>query len=460
MLGTIIKRELHDNIMSLRFFLILVIVIGLMSSSGLLFIKKYILLQEEYSEAFFNNRKRIETQTDRLSRLIDFRQTLMTSPNPLRFMADGGESELPNSAQLSIMALRDVENIGAGNPFMSRQGDVDIVFIVQIIMSFVALTLTFNAICGEKESGTLRLSLANSVPRDRLLLGKYLSSMIILTIPFTIGLLINLVIITTSPYITFSPSQWLQIAAIGAVSVLYISIFVLLGMAVSARARTTPVSLVMLLLIWVILVVVIPNNWAGILTGKLTSVPTPAETEEEARRAVREVADSYPREYWMNYDVGDPRNVRHVRASMQAQNAGEKVYENYRNEKSRAVENVRMFTRISPSAVYQYAAESIAGTGLAHVKYFLKVVEVYNNELEQFFQEQDARDPDSQHLYYHPDYVSQKPFKAEDVPEFHEPPMKLSEGSMLALYDLLLLVLFNIILFLTAFVPFLRYDVR
>ncbi|MBT4482832.1 MAG: ABC transporter permease subunit [Candidatus Latescibacteria bacterium] len=460
MLGTIIKRELHDNILSVRFFIIFVIVTVLMSSSGLLFIKKYTMLQEEYSEGFFNNRQELSSQSGRLRNLIHFYQTFMTSPNPLRFMADGDESELPNSAQLSIWNIRDVDNIGSGNPFMSGLGDIDIVFIIQVIMSFVALTLTFNSICGEKESGTLRLSLANSIPRDRLLLGKYISSMIIITIPFAIGLLINMVIINISPVITLEFSQWLQIIAVGALSVLYLSFFVLLGMAVSARTGSTPVSLVMLLLIWVILVVVIPNNWAGILTGKLASVPAPAEIEEEARRASEEVRSRYPSDYGTNYEIGDPRNVPHVKVSMEAHDAFENVYENYRNRKIGVIEYVRMLTRISPAAVYRYASETAAGTGLAHVKHFLRRVDVYKRELEQFFHEQDTKDSASQHLYYHVDYVSQKPFQAVDVPEFHEPPMPVSEGLGLAIYDILILVLFNVILFAFAHVSFLRYDVR
>jgi len=80
--------------------------------------------------------------------------------------------------------------------------------------------------------------------------------------------------------------------------------------------------------------------------------------------------------------------------------------------------------------------------------------------LEDFFKDQDAMDTDSQHLYYHTDYVSQKPFKAEDIPEFYELPMQFGEGLLLALYDLLFLILFNIFLFVTAFVSFMRYDVR
>jgi ABC-type transport system involved in multi-copper enzyme maturation permease subunit len=47
----------------------------------------------------------------------------------------------------------------------------------------------FDAICGEKERGTLKVLLSNSVPRDLVLLGKWIGGYISLAIPFLIALL-------------------------------------------------------------------------------------------------------------------------------------------------------------------------------------------------------------------------------------------------------------------------------
>lgn len=460
MITIIIKKELMDHFLSIRFFLILLMVIGLMAISGVLFTIKHAKLQADYQQSFFENRRGLASQSEKLMNLLDFHQTLTMSPNPLRFMVDGNESELPNSVQLSVMDLRRVENIGTRNPFLSELGDIDITFIVQFILSFVALTLTFNAVCGEKETGTLQLSLSNAIPRDKLLLGKYFSSIIVITIPFFIGLIIDLIIINLSPTITLSISHWLKIMIISIVSVMYISIFILLGIAVSAKTRSSTVSLVLLLLLWVTSVIIIPHHMAGILNKKLTSIPTMAEVEREAERTSRAVWQNAPPESHMNYNVGDPRNVRHVRVFMDAHNATENIWEDYRQKKISSVETVRKFTQLSPAAVYQYVAEAITGTGLIHVKHLLEWAKVYKKNLEQFFQSQDAKDQGSQHLYYHWNFVSHKSFNPEDVPEFIEPPMRLSQGLRIAILDILILVLFNIIFFLLAFIAFLRYDVR
>jgi ABC-type transport system involved in multi-copper enzyme maturation permease subunit len=460
MIKTIIKKELLENVQNMRFPLFIMIIFGMMITTGLFFINKYEQNQKEYREGFFNNGRQLAANNKSLSNILSFEQTLTTTPNPLRIMVDGNESVLPNSVQLSVMDLSNIENTGSSNPFFLNSREIDITFIVQLIMSFIAIILTFNTVCGEKENGTLRLCLSNPLPRDILLLGKYISSMIILIIPFIIGTIIDFIIISLSKSITLDFSQWLNLAALVLVSVLYISIFVLLGIAVSAKCKSTTVSLVLLLLVWIGLVVLIPYNLGSILANKQYSIPTAAEIENEAGRASREVVESYPKEYGKNYDVGDPRNARHVAMSMEAHKAAQTVLDNYRLKKINSVESIRNITRISPSAVYQYASEALAGTGLAHVKHFLRAVESYKNDLASFFQEQDSRDPESQHLYYHPDYVSHKPFDPAAVPKFVEPSMGIAEGLRTALIDILILVLTNIILFAVAFVSFLRYDVR
>jgi ABC-type transport system involved in multi-copper enzyme maturation permease subunit len=48
---------------------------------------------------------------------------------------------------------------------------VDLVFVVTILMSLVALIFAYDAVSGEKEDGP-KLVLANGVPRHRILLGK------------------------------------------------------------------------------------------------------------------------------------------------------------------------------------------------------------------------------------------------------------------------------------------------
>ena len=56
--------------------------------------------------------------------------------------------------------------------------------------------------------------------------------------------------------------------------------------------------------------------------------------------------------------------------------------------------------------------------------------------------------------------ISHKPVDFDSVPKFVERDLMLGESLRLAIWDIGLLVLFNLVLFAAAFVSFLRYDVR
>ena len=56
--------------------------------------------------------------------------------------------------------------------------------------------------------------------------------------------------------------------------------------------------------------------------------------------------------------------------------------------------------------------------------------------------------------------MSHKPVDFDTVPKFQERDLGLGESLKLAIWDIGLLALFNVVFFVAAFVSFLRYDVR
>jgi len=56
--------------------------------------------------------------------------------------------------------------------------------------------------------------------------------------------------------------------------------------------------------------------------------------------------------------------------------------------------------------------------------------------------------------------ISHQPVDFETVPKFHERRLPLGASLRLALWDLGLLVLFNLVFFALSFVAFTKYDVR
>ena len=67
---------------------------------------------------------------------------------------------------------------GSDNPFLSIFLAVDVIFVFKIVLSALAILFAYNTISGEREDGTLKLVLSNPVPRDALVLGKYLGGML------------------------------------------------------------------------------------------------------------------------------------------------------------------------------------------------------------------------------------------------------------------------------------------
>ena len=61
---------------------------------------------------------------------------------------------------------------------------IDWAFVIGYVLSLIALLFTFDSVAGEREHGTLRLMLANPIPRHTVLIGKFLGAFISVNIPF------------------------------------------------------------------------------------------------------------------------------------------------------------------------------------------------------------------------------------------------------------------------------------
>ena len=131
-----------------------------------------------------------------------------------------------------------------------RLPKVDWGFIIGYVLSLIALLFTFDAVSSERERGTLRLMLANAIPRHTVLIGKFLGALISISIPFTLAVLMNLLVISTSSDVYLVPETWSRLCIIFFIALLYTCLFLALGLLVSDVCATqcrepcdTPLSL-------------------------------------------------------------------------------------------------------------------------------------------------------------------------------------------------------------------------
>jgi hypothetical protein len=230
--------------------------------------------------------------------------------------------------------------------------------------------------------------------------------------------------------------------------------------------------MVVLLLVWVGLVILLPS-FGRIVSDVSSKTLTRADLErrlDEASRRVWDNSEKFGKNAGtINTDPKSPDNnpPARARAVTAATEATNQVRNEHHNRLLAQTLTGRNFTCLSPTVVYQRVSEVIAGTGISHCVSLYQQIILFQTDLKEYIRGKDAEDTDSLHLIYDEEIcarywktISHKAVDFDTVPKFQERPMTLEQSLKLAVLDIGLLALFNLVFFAAAFVSFLRYDVR
>lgn len=467
MLGEIVIKEMRDQLMSLRLLLTFVLVVILMAANALLFQAEYKRQLSDYNVELNRNLAEVARSASMpgpLFQVFSFNnQFIYRRPNPLGFVSEAHDKDLPNAFQVNAFRLEGPEFALRGNPLLWRFENLDWAFILSVVFSFAAIVLVYDSVSGEKERGTLRLMMSHSVPKERVLLGKYLSAVIVLLIPLAAGVLLSLLIFGIGGIITINAALLGRIGISLLLSAIYISSFVLLSLFLSTQSRVPTVSLVAGLFVWVLLVVVIPAT-GNLLARGLVVLPLEERVYEEADRALEEAVENYNRlnphpDNWImsgKWSPGEP-----LLRAFESERAWSRVYQAYQD---RLVAQVKMGERIagiSPAALLSHALEGITESGIFHYENFLKSARQYREELGDFL---DRKYPlkkvypqDRNKTNY---IVRNMNLDFASIPKFEDRFLPIKEAARQVLWSAGILVLINLVLFGAAYFSFLRYDVR
>ena len=471
----ITKRELYDNLNSLRFALATVLLIGLMLTNAIVHLREHPKRVQNYHNGVTRHQNRLANYAeDSLYKLAEKGPGyLYKQPSDLRFCAEGGETFLPSNVEGGFSrwgtggeprlesfwilayhsATPDLHNV---RPNVTK---VDWGFIIGYVLSLIALLFTFDAISHEREQGTLRLMLANSIPRHTVLIGKFFGALISINIPFTLAVLVNLLVISTSSDVHLGAAAWGRLGLIFFITLLYISLFLALGLLVSARVQRSAVSLVILLLAWVTLVVFMPSTLVSI-AGRSTPPKSAIGFSERSTQLEEELGNEYSA---LRYDPDKSLTqiqVLQVAGEYVIKDAAgqERLHEERLKQRISQVRRARAITQISPVTIFQHLLESFAGTGFERHLQFLENVKSYAQQYREFIADTDQADPESLHISGVREGMSQKPVPLEAIPKF-EDTLSFSKDVNTAVINLLLLTLFVILLLSGAYLAFVRVEV-
>jgi len=412
MIGTIVRKEIAANLLSYKFFIVICLASLLIATSFFVMARNFKGRQADYQ----------------LIKPKAGEPIAVLPPNPLSVFAKGLDDAMSRSFEVSIIGINVRAGQQSGNVVFSFFPSPDFVYIVKVVLSLVALLFGFDQISREKEAGTLKLMFANSLSRATVLAGKWLGNFLSLAVPFLLVTLLGIALMSLDPALRLS-GPWLgRLAMLVALSLVYIALFLSLGMFISTVTQRSASSLVILLFLWSLLVFVLPNL-GTLLARQFVDVPSVrALTEKRGQIWTREALLRFS-------DKTDDIWVTRIK-NMNTE--FDQMEEDYRNKFDRLVRVSKTVNRLSPAASFVYASTEIAGTGIGEEGLFKREVIRYKNRYLE-----DIRSG----IKAHPAFV----YRYRSIGRV------LAEGG---LFDLAWLLVFNIVFFAAGFVALLRYDVR
>ena len=145
------------------------------------------------------------------------------------------------------------------------------------------------------------------------------------------------------------------------------------------------------------------------------------------------------------------------------QDYSNRLNEQRRNKQTQQERLAFGLARISPSTLFSLATTNLVGTAITVKQHFLDEAHGYQQTFAEFMKEKTGMNLGGDVILFRVkrgDDEEEKPINPAELPEFEYHPLSMAKVLNNAIIDIGLLLLFNIVFFIGAFVGFLRYDVR
>ena len=497
MFKALIGRELLDTLMTFRFAAVSLITLLLVVANTAVLLQEYEQRLGRYHDAVEMHRRDFR-KAETYSTMMLFADR---APNPLSIFNVGLDKRLGNLVGIYhgfVPTLWISQMHGTDNPFIAFFSAIDVVFVFEVILSLMGLLFAYDAIAGERERGTLRLVFAHSLGRGQFLLAKYISAMACLCVPLIVSLLFAVVLLTR--VMPVAAADLLRIGGIVLTSLAYLSVFYLLGLLLSVVTRRTSTALMLAMFVWGFLLLIYPN----LIRAGVSSGADSRERMKTAETRIQRIIDAYEKERTAFLENGaviedaaafrealgiyadahvdsgtlspylenmsfiseiPPDFEKYVPMAKRyytfveplAADAAERAWRIQKETLDavfvqQAVRD-RMLLKLSPVGIYDAATQAWAGTDLQGVQDFFQAARRYRRVVINYLHAKDA-------------FGAREWFVADKgavdwstFPEFSFERADIEVNAKRALPDLLLLVMWNLVLFMSAVFLFMRNEI-
>lgn len=473
---TLVAKEMRAHLLSFRFLASFVILLVLVVATAAVLAGDYVRKVDEFSAR--------QTELDRyLSAYAHFN----------RIGAIVQPVQPPVPFQALVRGITADVNIEAfdNDPLPVMFPLIDLTFIVAILVSLIALILTYDAVSGEKEDGTLKLMLANGLPRSKVLLAKVAGAGLTLVGPLVVSLAAGMLVVLLRARVAWSGANWGALALILAGAAVYAGVFALIGILVSAVHHSSASSIMTSLFVWTLLVLVVPNLSpyvasflspapSRIKVARETARLTDTDRDDLGRKLMAEYRAQVLREYPVlgerltdsevkrrvaedplyrtAYEAGRAAVERAWAEANRVQGAkAEELRQDLRKKEEAQTGLARALSMVSPLADFSYLATDLSSTGTRNLAHFGRLAGLWSRSFYGDYRpkkvaELRAKDPTAD--------AWNTPIDMSDAPRFRYVEEGLGGRVRAALPPLGALAGYAVVLFAAAYVAFIRYDVR
>ncbi len=475
MLALVIKKEVLENLLSLRFSLACLLCFVTLGLG--LWVNSW-----EYTENLADLRANAAMHRQEVERYNDSYMILWRGVKvdlPLNIMqifvsrrADEGLRTIQIAPYLEPLSVASPKLTPLAHMFPRT----DLIFFIGVVMSLLALVFSYEAVSGEKEQGTLRLMLSYSIPRDTYLLGKWIGGFVSLVLPLVVGLICAVMITLIFRDVHYTPANWAQLLLMFFVSMLYLSAIYSLGLFVSARTARPATSAVAVLLVWVILVLAWPAVTPYLATqfGRTSSLVDLEKSKRDvtnlAWEQMQTVSKAYdkshgiPEKWWENGIAWDSEiilrkwmdmNDVQLKTSRFMTQEQEKLDNNFLNAINRQTLMGQHVSRLSPFSSFMYVLLAAGGEDAGNERVLRKQLIEYKGRIADYGFKKEGEQLEAQ-------LKGEKnpKYSCSDYPRFQMPVMTMPHLLGGVVLDVALLLIWNAVFFMGAYMSFLRYDAR
>ena len=395
--------------------------------------------------------------------MVTLRQKIHNRPSSLSFMSTTADGIVPDGVSMQMLEEPDFENFAQYNPHINPYLSIDWTSLMIYLISFLCICFSYNAFSGEREDGTLKLMLSNSMSRSAIIFAKYFGLLVVFLIPVFIGIMISCLIFEISPVVHLTSADYAKIAWFFFVSVLMISLTIMLGFFVSSLTKNSYVSLIICLLCWTLLAIVIPNISCIISaqTNKISTATAIYQEEEQQKKALQDCYLGWKGNNTTEKDARDRKDCVDRRTVIH-----NSLWSNYHNMQMAQTNRAIELSKISPFGMFRFLGDKISGNNFYGYVDFFNQVKNYQMTYQNYVVSKDNADPESRHLFwnewkgFYENSMSKQQIVPGEVPQFNAHSKNFRELAADSIGDLAILCFWVIGLFVLSFVTFVRYDVR